>query len=116
MQVKHIVLYCLFLFLGSAQVVRADLVPVQLPLTIDLVQLRAMVVAQAYPLAGEQAKVVDYAGGCDRITLSQPTLEVEGIIFGFLPGWIYIGGHRFLSPVWLRFPGRGMWSCCRRRS
>ncbi len=84
MQAKHIVLCCLFLFLGSAQVVRADLVPVQLPLTIDLVQLRAMVVAQAYPLAGEQAKVVDYAGGCDRITLSQPTLEVEGDHIRFL--------------------------------
>ncbi|WP_161629897.1 transglycosylase SLT domain-containing protein [Desulfogranum japonicum] len=70
--------------MGSWQVALADVVPVRLPLTIDLAQLRAMVVEQAYPLAGEQAMVVDYADGCDQIVLSHPSVEVEGEQIRFL--------------------------------
>jgi hypothetical protein len=49
----------------------------QFPLTIPLPLLRNLIAQSAYPLAGEQAKILDSAHGCNQIVLSHLQLSEE---------------------------------------
>ncbi len=49
----------------------------QLPLTLDMVLLRSLIVQQAYPLTGEQASILNHADSCNQITLSTPQITEE---------------------------------------
>jgi hypothetical protein len=50
---------------------------VSLPIRIDYPMLRSLVAATAYTAPGERALVVDEAGGCRRVTLSEPNFIAE---------------------------------------
>lgn len=77
--------FCLVaVVLGSVDNAGAEVVPLELPMTIERDQLRSLIVAQAYPLAGERARIVEYAQGCNQITLARPVLSFEGDQMRFL--------------------------------
>ena len=77
-------LFCLLLalalFLWPAAG-NAEIRTVELPITLDRPLVRAFLVQQIYPKAGDRALVVDQDEGCTRIELWDPKLDLaEGVL------------------------------------
>lgn len=51
---------------------------VRIPMSMDMELLRALIVDQAYPEPGEQARVVSMNQGCNDIRLSRPQISSDG--------------------------------------
>ncbi len=63
------------LFAGVLHQARAE--TVQLPMSIDLVLLRSLIVEQAYREPGERARVLVLSEGCNELWLHNPVLSQE---------------------------------------
>lgn len=69
---------------GFSQGVRAE--TVQLPMSIDLVLLRTLIVEQSYSEPGERARVLVLSEGCNELWLDNPVLSQEQELLRYQTG------------------------------
>ncbi len=79
-----LLLLSMTLFTGFFQGVRAE--TVQLPMSIDLLLLRNLIVDQAYREPGERARVLVLSEGCNELWLHNPVLSQEQELLRFQTG------------------------------